>query len=98
MRDSAKKFKTRHLSAYVASSPLPYCRVAVVVGKHGRTIVERNRLRRRLRELVRVSLLPAFTGTDIVLHALAEAYDADFGALDLEVQTLAKKLGFGVQS
>jgi len=98
VRGRSKKLKTRHLSAYIAASALPYGRVSVVVGKHGHTIVERNRLRRRLRELVRVNLLPACTGTDIVLHALPEAYDLDFGTLDREVHALAGKLEPGIPS
>jgi ribonuclease P protein component len=73
-------------------SPLPHSRVAVVVGKQGHSIVDRNRLRRRLRELVRLNLLPACTGVDIVLRTLAQAYDVEFSVLAAEVQTLAQKL------
>jgi ribonuclease P protein component len=67
--------------------------VAVVVGKHGHSIVDRNRLRRQLRELARLNLLPVCAGIDIVLHALADAYDAKFSVLTAEIQILAEKLG-----
>lgn len=40
-------------------SPLPHARVGFVVPKYGHSSVDRNRLKRRLRELVRTRLLPA---------------------------------------
>lgn len=50
--------KTGVLDVRVAASPSSRAQVGVIVPKYKRTIVERNRLRRRLRELVRVRLLP----------------------------------------
>jgi RNase P protein component len=41
------------------SSALPHARVGFVVPKYGHSSVDRNRLKRRLRELVRTRLLPA---------------------------------------
>lgn len=66
--------------------------MAVVVGKHGHTIVERNLLRRRLRELVRLALIPSAGGIDVVVIALASAYEASFGQLHREVSEVAEKL------
>jgi RNase P protein component len=40
-------------------SALPHARVGFVVPKYGHTSVDRNRLKRRLRELVRTRLLPS---------------------------------------
>ena len=42
-----KKSRTRHLDAFVFASPAPVARLGVVVPKHRRTIVLRNRLKRR---------------------------------------------------
>ncbi len=73
-------------------SLLSYCRVAVVVAKYGHTVVERNQLRRRLRELVRVWLIPRFSGLDIIVRALPSAYAADFKGLALEVEQIQVRL------
>jgi RNase P protein component len=46
--------------------------------------VDRNRLKRRLRELVRIELLPVLTdrpSTDIAIRARRESYAAEFAAL-----------------
>lgn len=59
--------------------------MAVVVPRHGRRIVDRNRLKRRLRELARREWLPraweAEVPLDVVIQSRAEAYDASFGQL-----------------
>ena len=68
-------------------------RLAVIVGKHGHTIVERNRLRRRLRELARVRILPGHTGMDVVLRSLPKAYDATFNDLGNEIDQINEALG-----
>jgi ribonuclease P protein component len=57
----------------------------VIVGKHGHTVVERNLLRRRLRELVRTRLIPVVGGKDIVVRVLATGYDASFDQLSGEI-------------
>ena len=85
------------MSARAASSLLPYCRVAVVVGKHGRPVVERNRLRRRLRELMRIHVIPDFAGVDLVLYASASAYDLEFDELTGEAISIKTQLASVVQ-
>jgi ribonuclease P protein component len=64
----------------------------VIVGKYGHTIVERNRLRRRLRELARIRLLPGCNGVDIVIRPLAEAYRVDFRQLGIEIDEIKRGL------
>jgi ribonuclease P protein component len=66
--------------------------VAVVVAKYGHTVVKRNQLRRRLRELVRVLLIPKLSGLDLVIRALPSAYAADFKELAAEVERIQLKL------
>ena len=57
-------------------------RIGVVVPRHGRSIVERNRLQRRLRELLRTGWLPgeraAEEPRDLLVRARPPAYDCDF--------------------
>ncbi|HKK07826.1 MAG TPA: ribonuclease P protein component [Gemmatimonadota bacterium] len=69
-------------------------RAAVVVPTHGRTIVERNRLRRRLRELLRREWLPGASeeglAVDLVVRTRPGAYGLEFDALR---RTLLEALG-----
>lgn len=73
------------MEIFSRTSPAGRPRVAVVVPRHGRTIVARNRLKRRLREIVRRGWLPGAVGcrraVDVVVRARPEAYGADFGEL-----------------
>ena len=64
-------------------------RVAIVVPKWGQTAVQRNKLKRRLRELSRTLLLARKSSRDVVLRARREAYAASFADLRDDVQRLA---------
>ncbi len=85
-----------HLDVFVAASPALRVRLAVVVAKHGRKIVERNRLKRRLREAARVALLPrcrdAGAALDILIRAKPSAYEATYAELRDEISGLADHL------
>ena len=63
------------------ASPLSHPRVGLVVPKRGRTAVDRNRVKRRLRELARLHVLPELSGVDLVIRVRDEAYDAAFADL-----------------
>ena len=76
----------------MATSLLSYCRVTVVVAKYGHTIVERNRLRRRLRELLRTLLIPHLSGMDLIIRALPSAYDVGFKELSMAVDRIRAQL------
>lgn len=54
--------------------------------------VLRNRVKRRLREIARLHLLPAGISADIVLHIRPEAYDASFDNLVEEVLSTVNQL------
>ena len=62
------------------------------MAKYGHTVVKRNQLRRRLRELVRVLLIPKLPGLDLVISALPSAYTADFRELAADVERIQLKL------
>lgn len=74
------------------------CRVGFVVPKHGRSSVQRNQLKRRLRELTRINILSAKcaeqarSGVDIVMRALPNAYRASFDELGADVEALQARL------
>ena len=63
-------------------------RVGIVVPRHKHSAVDRNRLKRRLRELSRTRLLPALAGSggDLVIRVRPEAYGASFEALARQVE------------
>jgi ribonuclease P protein component len=73
--------QTERLEARASASLLLHPRVGVVVPKHRHKIVERNRVKRRLRELVRCTLLPGLQGIDVLVRAKPEAYDSSFAQL-----------------
>lgn len=93
MKKAGRRIRTEHLDVRASDSLLSHTRAAVVVGKQGHTIVERNRLRRRLRELVRTKVIPLVTATDLVLRASEAAYRASFAQLSGEIDQITKKLG-----
>ena len=60
-----------------------------MVPKHGRNIVDRNRTKRRLRELIRLRLLPVIGRVDLLVRAKPEAYRSSFDELALQVEAIA---------
>ena len=91
-----KRLRTGHLDVFVTDSPALRTRLALVVPKHGHKIVERNRLRRRLRETARVEFLPVCrereARLDVLIRARPEAYAAGFSQLITEISALATQL------
>jgi ribonuclease P protein component len=83
-----KRIRTVHLDVRVLASPLAFPRVGIVVPRHKHSAVDRNRLKRRLRELVRVELLPTLRAReviDVAIRARAEAYATDVDGLRTDV-------------
>ena len=74
-----------------AASSLAYLRVAILVPRYDESAPARNRVKRRLRELVRRELLAAGRGEDIVLRATPAAYDARFEELRDAVREIASR-------
>jgi ribonuclease P protein component len=66
----------------------------LIVPKLGRRIVDRNLLKRRLREIARRPLLPGLDAAgrhvDVLIRARGRAYGADF-------ETLAREAGSAVE-
>jgi ribonuclease P protein component len=80
-----KRSGTAHLDVFDSASPAAHPRVGLVVPKHRHTVVERNRLKRRIREILRLEVLPRLAGkgipADVLVRARREAYDAPFTQL-----------------
>lgn len=81
---------TECLEARASASLFLHARVGVVVPKYGRNIVDRNRTKRRLRELARLRLLHVLGQVDILLRAKPEAYGSSFDRLAAEVDSIGK--------
>lgn len=68
----------------------------MIVPKHGHTIVARNRLRRRLREIGRLEVLPRLDALsrelDFLVRARREAYDVSFQRLRNQLVKLTEEL------
>ncbi|MGD2120542.1 MAG: ribonuclease P protein component [Gemmatimonadota bacterium] len=81
LRQGTRK-KTSHLDVFFLSSSEQAPRVGIVVPKHHRSVVERNRLKRRLREISRRELLPRFREeglhVDLLIRARSEAYEVSY--------------------
>ena len=92
MKRAGRRLRTEHLEVRATDSLLSHARVTVIVGKHGHTVVERNRLRRRLREITRTNLIPEITRMDVVVRSFPSAYEATFAQLKTELQQIAGKL------
>ena len=92
VRREGKRIRTEHLEVRALASLLLHPRIGIIVPRHRRTIVDRNRLRRRIRELARTRLIPAIPPADVVVFARPEAYQASFAQLADEIGVVAEKV------
>jgi ribonuclease P protein component len=67
-------------------------RAAVVVALYGNSAVDRNKLKRRLRELVRVRMLPRIGPKDVLVRARRETYGATFEQLAAAVESATDRI------
>jgi ribonuclease P protein component len=63
-----------------------------VVPRFKHSAVDRNRLKRRLRELSRLRLLPSDVAADVVLRIRPDTYGASFEALTADVDRALTQL------
>ena len=84
--------RAAHLELRVAASPLSCARVGFIVPKHGHDGVDRNRLKRRLRELVRTMMLHELGNVDLVIRTLPVAYAQSWETLGQDIASLIRRL------
>lgn len=84
------------MDVFFVPSPASRSRLGLIVPKHGRRIVDRNRLRRRLREIGRRGVLPRLDDAekpgDVLIRARPAAYAADFDHLEDVVRRAVEAL------
>jgi ribonuclease P protein component len=80
-----KRIRVESLDLRIVASLLHHPRIGFIVPKHGRSIVERNQLKRRLREIVRQNILQRIPPVDMIVRARPEAYSATFASLEREL-------------
>jgi ribonuclease P protein component len=92
-------YNGRGLVALASPSERAESRVGVTVSRRLKSAVERNRARRRLRELARLAILPADSGVaergiryDVVLIARPAALTLRFAELKEEAEQVALRL------
>lgn len=71
----------------------------MIVPRYKHSAVDRNRLKRRLRELARLRLLPVLSAqpaADVVLRVFPPAYRATFAQLTGEVERAVRQLARGL--
>ena len=94
--ERGKRKRMTNLDVFFTPSPASHSRIGVIVPKHGRKIVERNKLKRRLREIGRREVLPELDagrkGGDLLIRARRAAYDAELGQLRLDVHEAVEAL------
>ena len=65
-----------------------FARAGFIIPKYRQTGVARNKLKRRLKELTRVELLPVLPSIDIVLRVTPATYKRSFEELRVEIRRL----------
>jgi ribonuclease P protein component len=83
---------TASLPAFAAPAAAPAARVGFVVPRYKHSAVDRNRLKRRLRELVRTQVLSDLPPWDVVVRVFPVAYTRSFDELAAELRQAMTKL------
>lgn len=84
--------RTSHLDLAWRPNPLGHPRLAVVVPRFQFTAVARNRLRRRVKEILRRDALAALPAVDLVVRAKRAAYEVSFAVLRADVMDLVSRV------
>jgi len=89
---AGKRFSSTHFTVFVRANELAWSRFGFSIKKALGGAVVRNRIRRRLREMVRCHRQEIPAGWDIVIHPKSKVTTAEFALLAAELVRLLKKL------
>jgi ribonuclease P protein component len=90
--EQGRRLRTPHLNLAWRPNRAGHPRTGIIVPRYQFTAVARNRLRRRLREILRRDVLASLTSVDIVVRAKSSAYAAPFTALRAEITDIASRI------
>ena len=90
--EEGRRLRTSHLDLAWRPNPLGHPRLAVVVPRFQFTAVARNRLRRRVKEILRRDPLRTLPPVDLVVRAKRTAYAASFADLRAELTEAARRI------
>lgn len=92
MAKQGKRLRTNLFEVRILASPLVHPRVGFVIPKHNQSNVQRNTLKRKLREIVRVEILTVLPPVDVVIKSRPDAYRADFKAIASDLHRMANEI------
>ena len=81
---AGKRRSNSHFTVFLRANELPHSRFGFSIKKALGGAVVRNRIRRRVREIVRCHRLEIPAGWDIVIHPKSNVAKAEFAALTAE--------------
>lgn len=87
-----RRLRTTHLDLAWRTNTLAHARAAVIVPRYQFTAVARNRVRRRLREILRRGVMAQWPAVDVVVRAKRIAYGAPFATLRAELIDASPRL------
>ena len=85
---AGRRRSSSHFTVFFRANELPQSRFGVSIKKALGGAVVRNRIRRRVREIVRCHRLEISAGWDIVIHPKSNVAKAEFAALTVELLRL----------
>ena len=91
-----RRARHRLVAMSMCENQLPHNRYGLSVSRSVGTAVTRNRVKRRLREILRA--LPLGTGSDVVVTAQPSSASADFEELRRAVERCAQQIGILVMA
>ena len=89
---AGKRRSSSHFTVFFRANELPQSRFGFSIKKALGGAVVRNRIRRRLREVVRCHRLEIPAGWDIVIHPKSSVPRAEFAALTADLLRLLKSV------
>ena len=89
---AGKRFSSSHFTVFVRSNELTFSRFGFSIKKALGGAVVRNRIRRRLREMVRCHRQEIPPGWDIVIHPKIKVATGEFAALVEELVRVLQKV------
>jgi len=89
---AGKRRSSAHFTVFFRANELPQSRFGFSIKKELGSAVVRNRMRRRLREIVRCHQTEIPAGWDLVIHPKSTVAKANFAALTTDLLRLLKSV------